>query len=64
MNEPFQPLPGIRVVKMSHMIVGPSCSMFLGLLGAEVIKVEPSAGDKTRHLTGIGRGFFPTFNRG
>ena len=64
MTEGFKPLEGIRVVEMSHMIMGPSCGMFLGFLGAEVIKIEPPEGDKTRHLTGMGRGFFPTFNRG
>lgn len=64
MTEPFRPLEGITVVEMSHMIMGPSCGMFLGFLGAKVIKVEPPDGDKTRHLTGMGRGFFPTFNRG
>jgi crotonobetainyl-CoA:carnitine CoA-transferase CaiB-like acyl-CoA transferase len=64
MTEGFKPLEGVRVVEMSHMIMGPSCGMFLGFLGAEVIKVEPPEGDKTRHLTGMGRGFFPTFNRG
>ena len=64
MTEKFMPLAGIRVVEMSHMILGPSCGMFLGFFGAEVIKVEPPEGDKTRHLTGMGRGFFPTFNRG
>ena len=26
--------------------------------------MEPPEGDKTRHLTGMGRGFYPTFNRG
>jgi crotonobetainyl-CoA:carnitine CoA-transferase CaiB-like acyl-CoA transferase len=60
----FRPLDGIRVVEMTHMIMGPSCGMFLGMLGAEVIKVEPPAGDKTRHLTGMGSPFFPLFNRG
>lgn len=64
MSEGFKPLEGIRVVEMSHMIMGPSCGMFLGFLGAEVIKIEPPEGDKTRNLTGMGRGFFPTFNRG
>jgi len=33
-------------------------------LGAEVIKVEPPAGDKTRSLGGMGTSFFPLFNRG
>lgn len=64
MQQPFAPLAGIRVVEMSHMIMGPSCGMFLGFLGAEVIKVEPPEGDKTRHLSGMGRPFFPLFNRG
>jgi len=64
MSQEFQPLNGIRVVEMTHMIMGPSCGMFLGLMGAEVIKVEPPAGDKTRDLTGMGSPFFPLFNRG
>lgn len=64
MTDKFQPLAGIRVVEMSHMIMGPSCGMFLAYLGAEVIKVEPPRGDKTRHLTGMGKPMFPLFNRG
>ncbi|WP_136635296.1 CaiB/BaiF CoA transferase family protein [Pseudooceanicola onchidii] len=64
MTTDIRPLDGIRVVEMTHMIMGPSCAMFLGMLGAEVIKVEPPEGDKTRNLTGMGRGFYPTFNRG
>lgn len=64
LTEPFKPLEGIRVVEMSHMIMGPSCGMFLGFLGAEVVKVEPPEGDKTRHLSGMGRPMFPLFNRG
>lgn len=58
------PLEDVRVVEMSHMVMGPSAGMFLGFLGAEVIKIEPPQGDKTRNLTGMGAGFFPTFNRG
>lgn len=64
MEREFQPLAGVRVVEMTHMIMGPSCGMFLAMLGAEVIKVEPPEGDKTRNLTGMGRPFFPLFNRG
>lgn len=64
MDREFQPLSGVTVVEMTHMIMGPSCGQFLVYLGADVIKVEPPGGDKTRQLTGMGRGFFPTFNRG
>lgn len=64
MSHDFLPLKGIRVIEMSHMIMGPSCGMFLNFLGAEVIKIEPPSGDKTRYLTGMGRPMFPLFNRG
>ena len=58
------PLEGVRVVEMTHMVMGPTCGMILAQLGAEVIKVEPPAGDKTRVLGGMGTAFFPLFNRG
>jgi crotonobetainyl-CoA:carnitine CoA-transferase CaiB-like acyl-CoA transferase len=46
------------------MIMGPSCGMVLGDLGADVIKIEPSPdGDNTRRLLGSAIGFFPSFNR-
>lgn len=57
------PLEGIRVIEFTHMVMGPSCGMILADLGAEVIKVEPPSGDKTRKLPGLGIGFFRTFNR-
>jgi crotonobetainyl-CoA:carnitine CoA-transferase CaiB-like acyl-CoA transferase len=59
------PLPyeGLRVVEFTHMVMGPTCGMVLADLGAEVIKVEPIAGDNTRRLLGSGAGFFPLFNR-
>ncbi|WP_341782843.1 CaiB/BaiF CoA-transferase family protein [Pseudomonas putida] len=57
------PLDGIRVVEISHMVMGPTCGMILGDLGAEVIKIEPVRGDGTRRLLGAGAGFFRTFNR-
>src|ERR1700758_2208513 len=58
------PLEGVRVVEMTHMVMGPSCGMILAQLGAEIIKVEPPVGDKTRSLGGMGTSFFPLFNRG
>jgi len=57
------PLAGVRVVEFSHMVMGPTCGMILGDLGAEVIKVEPISGDSTRRLIGTGAGFFRMFNR-
>jgi len=62
MSEPL-PLAGIRVVEFTHMVMGPTCGMILADLGAEVIKVEPLAGDNTRKLLGSGSGFYPMFNR-
>lgn len=58
-----QPLSGLRVVEFTHMVMGPTCGMVLADMGAEVIKVEPIDGDRTRRLLGAGSGFFPMFNR-
>lgn len=57
------PLEGLRVVEFTHMVMGPTCGLVLADLGAEVIKIEPVDGDRTRHLLGAGAGFFPMFNR-
>ncbi len=57
------PLAGIRVVEFTHMVMGPTCGMILADLGADVVKVEPLAGDSTRALLGSGAGFFSMFNR-
>ena len=64
-KQPASQLPyaGLRVVEFTHMVMGPTCGMVLADLGAEVIKVEPLAGDSTRQLLGAGAGFFALFNR-
>lgn len=64
MPERDLPLSGVRVVEFCHVIMGPTCGMILGDLGADVIKVEPAPhGDNTRRMVGSGAGFFPTYNR-
>ncbi len=60
---PGLPLAGVRVVEFTHMVMGPTCGMILGDLGADVVKIEPIAGDSTRRLLGAGAGFFALFNR-
>ena len=44
------PLAGVKVVELSSVLMGPWACQILGDLGAEVIKVEPPAGDSTRNI--------------
>jgi crotonobetainyl-CoA:carnitine CoA-transferase CaiB-like acyl-CoA transferase len=62
------PLAGVQVVEYAQYVAGPLCGVLLADLGAEVIKVEPPAGDAYRYVMpaaapGVGRYFVP-LNRG
>lgn len=50
-SAPYRPLHGIKVLDLTHVLSGPLCTYELGLMGAEVIKIEnPVAGDMYRRL--------------
>jgi crotonobetainyl-CoA:carnitine CoA-transferase CaiB-like acyl-CoA transferase len=62
------PLAGVRVVDLTAMVMGPYCTQIMADMGAEVIKVEPPAGDNTRYIS-VGpeqglSGVFVNVNRG
>jgi crotonobetainyl-CoA:carnitine CoA-transferase CaiB-like acyl-CoA transferase len=61
------PLQGLRIIDLSMMLAGPSGSMLMGDLGAEILKVEPLNGDETRnsppHFYGESSAYFWSINR-
>ncbi|VWD17639.1 CaiB/BaiF CoA transferase family protein [Burkholderia contaminans] len=60
------PLDGIRVIDFSRVLAGPLCSALLGDLGADVIKIEPPAGDDYRAIGPFANGesgLFAAMNR-
>ena len=59
----LRPLAGLRVVEFSQMVMGPTCGLILADLGADVVKVEPPKGDRTRYFKGPAAGFFATYCR-
>jgi crotonobetainyl-CoA:carnitine CoA-transferase CaiB-like acyl-CoA transferase len=62
-----RPLEGVRIIEVGHMLMGPYCGMLLADLGADVVKVEPPAGDIARsispHWIGPHNAYFASLNR-
>ena len=68
---PTGPLAGLRIIDATQALAGPFCTMLLADLGADVVKVEPPAGDMTRYGGPFTRedgeraygGYFASINR-
>lgn len=58
------PLEGVRVLDLGQYIAGPGAAMVLAELGAQVIKVEPLAGDQARHIGSYGESMLRAYSRG
>ena len=64
MSDTPTPLAGLKVIEFTHMVMGPTVGHMLAGLGADVTRIEPIGGDRTRRLIGSGSGYFPMYNRG
>ena len=56
MTTTHEALSGLKVIDCSQVMAGPFCTMLLGDLGADVIKIEPPSGDSTRQMAGASGG--------
>jgi crotonobetainyl-CoA:carnitine CoA-transferase CaiB-like acyl-CoA transferase len=62
------PLSGVRVIDLTSVVFGPYATQIMADMGADVIKIEPPAGDNTRYISagpvpGMG-GVYVNVNRG
>lgn len=62
------PLKGVRVIDLTAMVMGPYCTQIMADMGADVVKIETTAGDNTRYIS-VGpapgmSGVFVNVNRG